>query len=474
MMNTPKKAVKFANELQLQRPIPHLVFIVFESKSYKTSILKILLNFHFHVNPLFTFSIFTKTCAAKAYDFCAESLQALNTVVPVKGSLSDMIHLLDLAIHGVNWNQNSAVALQSPVKKDLAWSKNVKIRNYLFMVADLPENMMELQQLVETKSNNQIQLLQSLNEHFLTEKLWMALAKNRVSLCWVHQHIVDKNFALTEAWISCLFKQCGSLTLSDSLLEEREFPKIWEDYLQPTVIDLALVKLLCNKKSAQLKIFNEHIDKAFVPCDSFKHPKAWSGPISLCDSDISWPDQLLTELNCIIACKKLPGIEIDEYVDMKIIGVAGCDKLPKFSNEDGFCVPLLGEVVLGDFAYTMSFLYSRNLCILVEFMVKALPQTAAIRSIAPSLAGFYLIPADSEITVCQYDEASMKCKEIENHDISPWLQPEWPTSLSHFLQTGKILPKQTEFIQNLCLGVWRVADSAFVLTPKPKTRFAKY
>ena len=472
-MNTPKKAVKFSNELQLQKPIPHLVFVVFDSKNYKTSILKILLHFHFHVNPSFTFSFLSNGSAAKVYEFCAESLQELllTTVTPIKGSISDAIKIIHKTIHEVKWNQTSeAVPLQSPVKTNLSWAKNVKIRNYLLMVRDLPESISDLQSFVESESKNQVQLLESLNDHLLLDSLWTDLAQRRISICWLHQHVVSKEFSLTEAWVSCLFKLCGSLTLNESLLDEMDFSKLWEGYLQPAVMDLALIKLLC-RKATQLRIFDEHIDKAFVSCGTLKYPEVWSGSASIHEDVKSWPTILPNVLNCKIACKKIPGIELLEYSEMKIIGIAECGSLPQICNEDGFCVPSLGRHGLQDFAFVISFLAARDRCLIVKFSEKGIFKTAAIRSLAPSLAGFYLMPPNSNITVLQYEEARMVCKKRPICDISPWLEPKWPAPLSHFLRTGKIQSKQTEFIQKLCLGVWRVENSAFVSTPKPKERF---
>jgi hypothetical protein len=87
------------------------------------------------------------------------------------------------------WNNGPVGAFQSPLKRHdsswKGWKGNVKLRNYLFVLAPIPRDGEHLMRALNTTDTNLKNLLHTFNFRLFSEEMWMDLMKERIGLCWI-------------------------------------------------------------------------------------------------------------------------------------------------------------------------------------------------------------------------------------------------------------------------------------------------
>ncbi|KAI8897764.1 hypothetical protein BC833DRAFT_592382 [Globomyces pollinis-pini] len=283
--STPKKPIVLGSPTTLNKPIPHVVFLIATRCSQtKLAVIRILLYIHLHIHPQFTWGfeiLGNKNPMGKRlgvskhmYSLDSSSLKSLNTALTnateIQYTLQDITNALKQLAIQAQWNGGPTVPFQSPLKrKDSAWKGwkgNIKLRNYLFIVASLPTLGKELSEFVSSKSvsagNDLRDGLDMLKEELLQEDLWMDLLKERIAMSWVNIgpdfNIASRvpNDNVIESFTGAIMKQFGGAIMNSSFLTSNQFPSLMK-LIKADYLDATLVKQTLLSKRAFLESFDK-------------------------------------------------------------------------------------------------------------------------------------------------------------------------------------------------------------------------
>lgn len=318
----PKNQIQFGSLESLQSPVPHVVFLISRrAANIRQIIIKILLLFQFHLNPDFTWSfeminsdsnlLKRKTCLGLDSDSLHELEDVLSSEegekkkaeIPFK--IADLTRILGYLSIQAGWNRAGSVTNQTPLKKpDSAWTDwkgNVKLRNYLFVLAPLPTNLEELQEFEgNSMGTSQEWLLDTISHELLQEKLWISMMKARIALYWICDFSV-RHGGLIESWFNVLMGQFGGCILSQNTVFSQSFISDWTEFMDSGSIVLHRAKHLFSPTSQKAALLDS-IDKTFMNIGHFKNPRLWSG-IALIKDVSGWPTELPSSLHFTLSAK---------------------------------------------------------------------------------------------------------------------------------------------------------------------------
>jgi hypothetical protein len=99
-----------------------------------------------------------------------------------------LAHIRQVIIQAA-WNNGPVGAFQSPLKRHdsswKGWKGNVKLRNYLFVLAAVPRNGDDLMQALNMQDLGLKKLLHTFNYRLFSEEMWIDLMKERIGLSWI-------------------------------------------------------------------------------------------------------------------------------------------------------------------------------------------------------------------------------------------------------------------------------------------------
>lgn len=267
--STPKKPVAFGSPVSLNRAVPHLVFLISSnSEDVKLAVIRILLLFHFHVNPNFTWGfqlverlpIRKKLLVSKqTFNLTPQHLQEFSQTVdsyePCDVDVAMLILYIKQIVIQAVWNCSPAAPFQSPLKRhDSAWDGwkgNIKLRNYLFIMGDLPKDLAQLSRFVGIGSENIGHTFEHLNKEFLDKQLWFDLMKERIGTFWVDVSSENESVesGLVQSWISLLLKPFGGSLITNHLLRSVDFVQQFKFLKVPHVDAFAAKKFFDSNNS---------------------------------------------------------------------------------------------------------------------------------------------------------------------------------------------------------------------------------
>ncbi|KAJ3323024.1 hypothetical protein HDV06_002470 [Boothiomyces sp. JEL0866] len=470
---TPVKPLELGSPQSSLKPIPHLVFLIDpKSVDVKVIVVRILLLFYIHVNPLFTWGYeiinYEKELKGKklgvakhGFGFTHDALQQLASDLDIAQSneqenlkyLTDLIR--QVAIQA-QWNNSIASHLQSPLKKQSKPGKSIKIRNYLFIVSPLPKDLSELNTFLSQKELQLDELLEVLHQDFLSLDLWNDLLSERICLYWINSDLPSTNeiVAKTESWLSNALRLYGGRYLDYYTIYSENFRHYWKDILKIPSVDGQICQLFFTQNSYSL--FLESFDKVYFNFGSAKHPITNS--ISLLIPETFFPFSLSLALNFISDPRSIESVELNE---LKVIGWIS----NALSNFDHFVAPKTDEL---SNVNSFNTFFKFCLCQGISVVLSNGERLSVLSPLMPNLATI------SSVDNLEYqtDYISPNINLIKPYNISVWYSVSFPDYLQEFLKSGLIRPNCTELLTGCLMGMFALEEAKVKQTPqklhKPK------
>jgi hypothetical protein len=180
--------------------------------------------------------------------------------------LKNLVQMIKQITIQALWNNSPLVQFQSPLKKNnqFHWNQTIKIRNYLFVVGELPKNSSDLKDFtgadLHWKAN-----LDFVKDSLLLQETWVDLMKERIAIYWLdlthessdlqtptlhHETNQIRNgkatpetniHGIVESYISVLLRQFGGNVIPYQNLISPNFPEFFNQ-IQINQIEASKVK----------------------------------------------------------------------------------------------------------------------------------------------------------------------------------------------------------------------------------------
>ncbi|KAJ3271489.1 hypothetical protein HDV01_006619 [Terramyces sp. JEL0728] len=468
---TPAKPIELGSPQSSLKPIPHVVFLIDpKSIDVKVIVVRILLLFHIHVNPLFTWGyeivnydreLKGKRLGVSKHDFglSHQALQQLAADLDIAQSsnhdnLKYMLDLIQQVSIQAQWNYSIASHLQSPLKKQSKPARNIKIRNYLFILSPLPKTMDEFNRFLLQENLQLDHLLEIFHQDFLSLDMWNYLIQERISLYWINSDMPSTNEIVTrtESWLSNALKLYGGRYLDYYLLYSPNLRHLWKNCLKMPSIDGQVSQMYFRQDGYSL--FLESFDKVYFNVGSIKFPI-----IKSLDLDVPrsmFPFACAFNVKTISNPHKLDIFELETYhiTGWTYTSIADyqCFVVPDSSNLEN----------VNSFNVFQKFCCCNG----VALVLSDGSSTAILQPLMPNLA-FLTIADDVHV---QTGPIPSNINLIQPYNISVWYSLSFPDYLQEFLKSGVISPNSSAKLTQDLMGMFELKESRVKLTPQKPVR----
>ncbi|KAJ3256701.1 hypothetical protein HK103_005196 [Boothiomyces macroporosus] len=442
---TPVKPIELGSPQSSLKPIPHLVFLIDpKSIDVKVIVVRILLLFYIHINPLFTWGYeiinFEKELRGKKlgvakhdFGFTHAALQQLASDLDIAQSnkQENIAYLIELirqvSIQG-QWNNSIASHLQSPLKRQSKVSKSTKIRNYLFVIAPLPKDILDLNSFLNQKDLQLDELMQVLHQELLSIDLWNDLISERISLHWINSDLPTTNDIVvrTESWLSNILRLYGGRYFDYYLVYSDHLRHHWKEILKIPILDGQISQVYF--KQGNYALFMESFDKIYFNFGTVKHPIIKSATIEL--PETIFPFTCNITMNII----SNPQLIVSDLKDLKVIGWTPTNtEFLKSGYITANCTDKLTDCLMGMFS-------------LKESKVKQTPQkpTKAVVEKAPKLDNQAVLPKintlDEYYETFQHYYSCILYEKFDLHYFLSELIPQFYEKLVELVEPKNMQP----------------------------------
>ncbi|KAJ2998162.1 hypothetical protein HDV02_004754 [Globomyces sp. JEL0801] len=423
------------------------------------------------------------------YSLDSSSLKSLNTALTnateIQYTLQDITNALKQLAIQAQWNGGPTVPFQSPLKrKDSAWKGwkgNIKLRNYLFIVASLPTLGKELSEFVSSKSvsagNDLHDGLDMLKEELLQEDLWMDLLKERIAMSWVNigpdfitaSRVPNDN--VIESFTGAIMKQFGGAIMNSSFLTSNQFPSLMK-LIKADYLDATLVKQTLMSKRAFLESFDKLYASnplqgytAMFSCEKLlDHKPSTLNQFSLSISHINNESFNIRDSSLFTAIGYTKTkFNLNDEPDFKCVPTTSWDGILEFS--------LLSQCTNINECYVVFSLDSSEGGTHNFVFCNILPNFVYLYSIEDSDV-FYFGPQSSiESNGSPINEEYIASVEELVKESETWFSyEEFPLFMKEFLQNGVILSSHSSIVSKSCLGLLNINECKLLATPKSKKK----
>ncbi|KAJ3311030.1 hypothetical protein HDV04_004450 [Boothiomyces sp. JEL0838] len=454
---TPVKPIELGSPQSSLKPIPHLVFLIDpKSIDVKVIVVRILLLFYIHINPLFTWGYeiinFEKELRGKKlgvakhdFGFTHAALQQLASDLDIAQSnkQENIAYLVELirqvSIQG-QWNNSIASHLQSPLKRQSKVSKSTKIRNYLFVIAPLPKDIVDLNSFLNQKDLQLDELMQVLHQEFLSIDLWNDLISERISLHWINSDLPTTNDIVvrTESWLSNILRLYGGRYFDYYLVYSDHLRHHWKEILKIPILDRQISQVYF--KQGNYALFMESFDKIYFNFGTVKHPIIQSATIEL--PETIFPFTCNITMNII----SNPQSIVSDLKDLKVIGWTPTNTV----EHQYFVAP---DCNILDNVHNFNTLIKFCLCHGVSVVLCNGDKFSVLAPLMPNLC-----------SIETFEQLEYKTEFITPNIMS------FPEYLQEFLKSGYITANCTDKLTDCLMGMFSVKESKVKQTPQKPTK----